>query len=88
MNNVRCPKCSKELRKRYYKHYGWALILIVVIFFPIKLFFFKTITPLIDLICVIVGLFLILKRKRYFYFCKNCVLKLSEEELDKTLERP
>jgi hypothetical protein len=81
MSSVKCPGCGTQLKRRYYRHYGWVILLITVLLFPIEIVLLKTINFLWGLIGTAIGLFLILKKEKHFYFCKECLSKFSEANI-------
>ena len=81
MNIASCPKCKSILKKRYYRTFGWLLIIAILLLQPITIFFFKTVTPLLDIICIGIGLYLIFKKDRCFYYCKKCIAKYSQKDI-------
>jgi membrane-bound ClpP family serine protease len=77
MDMDKCNKCGHQLDKKDYKKYGIKLIIAGIIMFPLLLVIsYGTIIPyLMGIIFFIVGFFFLIKKERYFYYCKKCKLK-------------
>lgn len=83
--NPICKICGKEFQKKDNRKYGIALIAVGILLFPlISLISYGTITPIVSLILFLaLGLYRLLKKDRFFYYCKRCSVKISEQDLKK-----
>jgi hypothetical protein len=79
-----CKKCGNELEKRDYRKYGIIGIVVGIAVFPLLCaiangIFIASIT---FLILLIIGLYRIFKKDRFFYYCKKCGTKILESKLE------
>ena len=74
----KCNEIGHKLEKRDYKEYGFKMIILGYLSFPLMLIISHgLIIPLFALILFSgIGLVFILKKDRYFYLCVNCGKKI------------
>jgi len=74
MFTTKCKTCGNTLIKKDYRKYGFLSILSGIVLFPVLFFVaYGTLVPFIYLIIMLFfGGYFILKKERYFYFCKRC----------------
>ena len=77
MKNINCNNCGSEIRVIDHKKRGAISILLAIPFLIITLYISKgTILPFVSFaLFVAIGIFFFLKKDRYTYWCKKCVLK-------------
>ena len=85
--NVVCKTCGSELEPKYFKKYGVVILISCLPMFPLLMFVaYGTIIPfLYVLFSIVIGCFLILKKEKFFYFCKHCKLKIPRSDVEQKL---
>jgi hypothetical protein len=80
----RCPHCKKEMKKRDYRKRGLMFMICGLLLFPLLLLIsYGTIVPFLELfIFIVIGFLFILKKKRFFYFCKGCQTSYYESDIE------
>ena len=85
MVNRKCKTCDSELYKKDYRKYGiigiisGALMTIVLL-----LFLYHTFVPyLFFLVHMSFSIYFLLKKERYFYYCKKCSIKIPYSDIEK-----
>jgi hypothetical protein len=78
-----CPRCGLILKRRDKKKYGFLLIIFVLVSIPLELVIFKSMSPILNIIGICLGIYLLTNRDRFFYFCKHCKIVFSKEIKEK-----
>jgi uncharacterized paraquat-inducible protein A len=81
MTTANCPRCNTPIRRKRYSNYGWALLAAILLLDILFLFLFQVIPGIMELIGIGFALYFILKKDKYFYYCKKCVLKFSADQV-------
>jgi len=76
---MKCNSCGFELKRRYYSTYGVLLLLSCPPAFLLLMFIsYGTPIPYLHVLFnVILAIYFILKKEKYFYFCKKCQKKYN-----------
>ncbi len=79
----KCPTCGNTLKKKDNRKTAVLLIISGVLLIPTLLViaYGTTIPFVLLLIHFATGLYYLLMKERFFYFCKSCYIKYSENEL-------
>jgi predicted membrane protein len=77
MQMDKCNKCGHELDKKDYRKYGLKLIIAGTIMFPLLFIisYGTIISYLATIFFFVAGTLFLMKKERYFYYCRNCKLK-------------
>jgi hypothetical protein len=75
----KCSICGNRLDKKDFRKYAIKISMFGIILFPILLVIsYGTIIPFLTLaIFMGIGLWFLLKKDRYFYFCNRCKIKFK-----------
>jgi hypothetical protein len=79
MTTIKCPKCGIPLKRRSYRHYGFGGLLLTIALVIVQIIT-DTILVFMDIGAVGLSIYLIIRKPKYFFFCKRCVLKFSQKE--------
>lgn len=80
----KCSTCGNELYKKDYRKYGIVGIISGILMTVVLLFFlYHTILPyLFFVIHMSFSIYFLLKKERYFYYCKECRVKISHSDIE------
>lgn len=80
----KCSTCGRDLYKKDYRKYGIIGIVSGILMTAVLLFFlYYTILPyLFFVIHMSLSVYFLLKKERYFYYCKECRVKLSYSDIE------
>lgn len=56
------------------------MIILTIIFFIAGLYWMKIISPIMDILGVGIGVYFILKKERFSYYCKKCWAFVGHKE--------
>jgi hypothetical protein len=84
-----CNICGNEFIKKDYRKYGVVAIVVGIVLFPLLYAIEGGLgTPSIFFVILFsIGLYRILKKDRFFYYCKKCGIKIPEREIERNRGR-